>query len=56
MGYKNFLVDFQYSYLSSQFTDASNAPQDLGDNVSGIIGSKPFNFSIKTMRLIINNS
>ncbi|WP_339625120.1 TonB-dependent receptor [uncultured Winogradskyella sp.] len=41
MGYKNFLVDFQYSYLSSQFTDASNAPQDLGDNVSGIIGSIP---------------
>ncbi|MBT8244841.1 MAG: TonB-dependent receptor [Winogradskyella sp.] len=41
MGYKNFLIDFQYSYLSSQFTDASNAPQDLGDNVSGIIGSIP---------------
>jgi Fe(3+) dicitrate transport protein len=41
MGYKNFLVDFQYSYLSEQFTDASNAPQDTGDNVSGIIGSIP---------------
>lgn len=41
MGYKNLLVDFQYSYLSEQFTDASNAPLDAGDNVSGIIGSIP---------------
>lgn len=41
MGYRNLMVDFQYSYLSRQFTDASNAPQDRGDNVSGIIGSIP---------------
>lgn len=41
MGYKNILIDFQYSYLSEQFTDASNAPQDIGDNVSGIIGAIP---------------
>lgn len=40
-GYKNFLVDFQYSYLSEQFTDATNAPQDFNDNQSGIIGSIP---------------
>ncbi|GGE15983.1 TonB-dependent receptor domain-containing protein [Psychroflexus salis] len=40
-GYKNFLVDIQYSYLSEQFTDATNAPQDLNDNQSGIIGSIP---------------
>lgn len=40
-GYKNFLMDFQYSYLSEQFTDATNAPQDLNDNQSGIIGTIP---------------
>ncbi|NGZ90860.1 TonB-dependent receptor domain-containing protein [Psychroflexus maritimus] len=40
-GYKNFLLDFQYSYLSEQFTDATNAPQDLNDNQSGIIGTIP---------------
>jgi len=40
-GYKNFLMDFQYSYLSKQFTDATNAPQDVNDNQSGIIGSIP---------------
>jgi Fe(3+) dicitrate transport protein len=40
-GYKNFLMDFQYSYLSEQFTDATNAPQDVNDNQSGIIGSIP---------------
>ncbi|MEO1031926.1 MAG: TonB-dependent receptor [Bacteroidota bacterium] len=41
MGYKNLLVDFQYSYLSEQYTDASNAPQDRSDSVSGIIGTIP---------------
>lgn len=40
-GYKNFLMDFQYSYLSEQFTDATNAPQDVNDNQSGIIGTIP---------------
>ncbi len=40
-GYKNFLMDIQYSYLSEQYTDATNAPQDLNDNQSGIIGSIP---------------
>ncbi|WP_299128465.1 TonB-dependent receptor [uncultured Winogradskyella sp.] len=41
MGYKNILLDLQYSYLSEQYTDASNAPQDRNDNVSGIIGTIP---------------
>lgn len=40
-GYKNFLMDIQFSYLSEQFTDATNAPQDINDNQSGIIGSIP---------------
>lgn len=40
-GYKNLLFNMQYSYLSEQFTDATNAPQDLNDNQSGIIGSIP---------------
>lgn len=40
-GYRNFLLDFQYSYLSEQFTDATNAPQNLNDNQSGIIGTIP---------------
>jgi Fe(3+) dicitrate transport protein len=40
-GYKNLLLNLQYSYLSEQFTDATNAPQDLNDNQSGIIGTIP---------------
>jgi Fe(3+) dicitrate transport protein len=40
-GYKNLLLNFQYSYLSDQFTDASNALQDKNDNVSGIVGAIP---------------
>lgn len=40
-GYGNLLGSFQYSYLSEQFTDASNAPQDRRDNQSGIIGTIP---------------
>lgn len=40
-GYRNLLLDLQYSYLSEQFTDATNAPQDLNDNQSGIIGTIP---------------
>jgi len=41
MGYKNLLADLQYTYLSDQFTDATNAPQDRNDNVSGIEGTTP---------------
>ncbi|MCM4157663.1 TonB-dependent receptor [Gramella sp. AN32] len=40
-GYKNLLVALQYSYLSEQFTDATNAPQDITDNQRGIEGSIP---------------
>lgn len=40
-GYKNLLGSIQYTYLSAQFTDATNAPQDRQDNLSGIIGAVP---------------
>jgi Fe(3+) dicitrate transport protein len=37
-GYKNFLSNIQYIYLSQQFTDASNAVES---NLSGVIGEIP---------------
>jgi Fe(3+) dicitrate transport protein len=37
-GYKNFLSNIQYTYLSQQFTDASNAVES---NLSGVIGEIP---------------
>lgn len=37
-GYQNLLSNIQYTYLSSQFTDASNA---LEGNLSGVIGEIP---------------
>lgn len=40
-GYKNLRGSLQYTYLSKQFTDASNAPQDIRDNQSGIVGEIP---------------
>ncbi|WP_373516511.1 TonB-dependent receptor domain-containing protein [Pricia sp.] len=40
-GYGNLLGSFQYTYLSKQFTDATNAPQDVDDNQRGIEGSIP---------------
>ncbi len=40
-GYKNFLAGLQYTYLSSQYTDATNAPQDKGENNRGIEGEVP---------------
>ncbi|HKJ49724.1 MAG TPA: TonB-dependent receptor [Christiangramia sp.] len=40
-GYKNFLIGLQYTYLSSQYTDATNAPQDKNDNNKGIEGEVP---------------
>ncbi|MGJ8666465.1 MAG: TonB-dependent receptor domain-containing protein [Patiriisocius sp.] len=39
-GYKNFLGSLQYTYLSKQFTDATNSPRDL-QSQSGIIGEIP---------------
>ncbi len=40
-GYQNLLGSLQYTYLSKQFTDATNAPQDVKDNQRGIEGSIP---------------
>lgn len=40
-GYKNLLGSLQYTYLSKQFTDASNAHQNKNDNQSGIRGEIP---------------
>ncbi len=37
-GYKNFMINFQYTYLSDQFTDSSNA---MKSNLSGVIGMIP---------------
>lgn len=40
-GYKNLMSSLQFTYLSEQFTDASNAPQNRQDNQSGIVGAIP---------------
>ena len=40
-GYGNLLGSLQYTYLSQQFTDATNAPQDPNDNQRGIEGTIP---------------
>ncbi len=40
-GYSNLLGSLQYTYLSEQFTDATNAPQDVNDNQRGIEGTIP---------------
>ncbi len=40
-GYKNFIGSAQYTWLSKQFTDASNALQNRNDNQSGIRGEIP---------------
>ncbi|MTI87154.1 MAG: TonB-dependent receptor [Balneolaceae bacterium] len=40
-GYKNILGSLQYTYLSRQYTDASNAQQNKRDNQSGIRGEIP---------------
>ncbi|RRQ49089.1 TonB-dependent receptor [Maribacter algicola] len=40
-GYANLLGSIQYTYLSDQFTDATNAPQDVNDNQRGIEGEIP---------------
>lgn len=38
LGYKNLIASLQYSYLSQQFTDATNA---VDGNLSGVIGAIP---------------
>lgn len=40
-GYGDLLGSIQYTYLSKQFTDATNAPQDINDNQRGIEGEIP---------------
>ncbi len=40
-GYGNLLGSLQYTYLSNQFTDATNALQDVNDNQRGIEGEIP---------------
>lgn len=40
-GYKNLLGSIQYTFVSKQFTDASNAEQNVNDNQSGIKGEIP---------------
>jgi Fe(3+) dicitrate transport protein len=39
-GYKNFLGSLQYTYLSKQFTDATNSERDFASQ-SGIVGEIP---------------
>ncbi|MAZ72525.1 MAG: TonB-dependent receptor [Flavobacteriaceae bacterium] len=39
-GYKNFLGNIQYTYLSKQFTDATNSQRDF-ESQSGIVGEIP---------------
>lgn len=40
-GYKNFLSHLQFTYVSSQFTDAKNLPTDNNDNIYGVFGEIP---------------
>ena len=40
-GYKNFLSSIQLTYVSSQFTDASNSETDPNDNTYGVFGEIP---------------
>lgn len=41
IGYKNFMTSLQFTYVSSQFTDADNNPTDRNDNTYGIFGEIP---------------
>ncbi|MBO6536697.1 MAG: TonB-dependent receptor [Balneolaceae bacterium] len=64
-GYKNLLGSLQYTYVSTQFTDASNASQNVRDNQSGIRGEIPayqvvdlslsYNYKLITFETGINN-
>ena len=57
-GYKDFLGSFQYTYLSKQFTDATNSERDF-QSQSGIVGEIPaydildasFSYTYKWFRL-----
>jgi Fe(3+) dicitrate transport protein len=41
IGYKNFLTSVQFTYVSSQFTEANNSITDKNDNTYGIFGEIP---------------
>lgn len=49
-GYKNIVGSLQHTYLSSQYTDASNAEQNINDNQSGIRGEIP-SYSVADLSL-----
>ena len=49
-GFKNLVGSMQYTYLSSQYTDASNAEQNINDNQSGIRGVIP-SYSVADLSL-----
>lgn len=64
-GYRNLLGSLQYTFVSDQFTDASNAEQNVNDNQSGIKGEIPaydimdlslsWSYSYFTLEAGINN-
>ena len=41
IGFKNFISSIQFSYVSSQFTEANNSKTDSNDNTYGIFGEIP---------------
>lgn len=41
IGYKNFMSSVQFTYVSSQFTEANNSKTDVNDNTYGIFGQIP---------------
>lgn len=41
IGYKNFISSVQFTYVSSQFTEANNSKTDANDNTYGIFGQIP---------------
>lgn len=41
IGYKNFLTSLQFTYVSSQYTNAENNKTDVNDNTYGIFGEIP---------------
>ncbi|WP_414656155.1 TonB-dependent receptor domain-containing protein [Flavobacterium sp.] len=41
IGYKNFMTSLQFTYVSSQFTEANNSKTDVNDNTYGIFGEIP---------------
>lgn len=41
IGYKNFISSLQFTYVSSQFTEANNSKTDVNDNTYGIFGQIP---------------